>query len=133
MRSVLWVYEVLFITRVAQDTTPPTQQYHKGLRFFNIPQLFQHTGVVIICTTHGYTMAQRGRCARVLVCMRKKKSVVSSLHPHHSLPPPPLARRRDTIAPRNDTEKRVYEALSNKNWGASSTLLNDIARDTYDL
>lgn len=41
--------------------------------------------------------------------------------------------RRDTIAPRNDTEKRVYEALSNKNWGASSTLLNDIARDTYDL
>ena len=41
--------------------------------------------------------------------------------------------RRDTIAPRNDTEKRVYEALSNKNWGASSTMLNDIARDTYDL
>ncbi|CAN0042620.1 unnamed protein product, partial [Ectocarpus sp. 4 AP-2014] len=40
---------------------------------------------------------------------------------------------RDTIAPRNDTEKRVYEALSNKNWGASSTLLNDIARDTYDF
>ncbi|CBJ27650.1 conserved unknown protein [Ectocarpus siliculosus] len=33
----------------------------------------------------------------------------------------------------NDTEKRVYEALSNKNWGASSTLLNDIARDTYDF
>lgn len=33
--------------------------------------------------------------------------------------------------PKNDTEKRVQEALSNKNWGASSTLMNEIAQDTY--
>jgi len=35
--------------------------------------------------------------------------------------------------PKTDTEKRVYEVLSHKNWGASSTLLNEIARDTYDF
>ena len=29
-------------------------------------------------------------------------------------------------------EARVYEALSHKNWGSSSTLLNEIARDTHD-
>ncbi|EKU23195.1 epsin, partial [Nannochloropsis gaditana CCMP526] len=29
-------------------------------------------------------------------------------------------------------EKRMHEALSNKNWGASSTLMNQIASDTYD-
>ena len=37
------------------------------------------------------------------------------------------------VAGKNDTEKRVYEALSNKNWGTSSTILNDIARDSYDF
>lgn len=55
------------------------------------------------------------------------------MHPLSIQPDAHRVNRRDTIAPRNDTEKRVYEALSNKNWGASSTLLNDIARDTYDL
>jgi len=34
--------------------------------------------------------------------------------------------------PKSDVESRVYEVLSHKNWGASSTLLNDIAKDTYD-
>jgi len=29
-------------------------------------------------------------------------------------------------------EARVYEVLSHKNWGSSSTLLNQIARDTFD-
>ena len=32
---------------------------------------------------------------------------------------------------RDDTEKKVFEALNNKNWGASSTTLNVIARETY--
>ncbi|ETV81143.1 hypothetical protein H257_05734 [Aphanomyces astaci] len=31
-----------------------------------------------------------------------------------------------------DTEKKLEEALSNKNWGASSTLLNEIAQLTYE-
>lgn len=34
--------------------------------------------------------------------------------------------------PKNETEKKVYEALSSKNWGASSTLMNDIANETND-
>eukprot|EP00638_Chattonella_subsalsa_P004933 CAMPEP_0117757266 /NCGR_PEP_ID=MMETSP0947-20121206/14621_1 /TAXON_ID=44440 /ORGANISM="Chattonella subsalsa, Strain CCMP2191" /LENGTH=739 /DNA_ID=CAMNT_0005577111 /DNA_START=101 /DNA_END=2320 /DNA_ORIENTATION=+ len=38
-----------------------------------------------------------------------------------------------TVKPKNDTEKRVYEALSNKNWGASSSLMQEIARDTFDF
>ena len=36
------------------------------------------------------------------------------------------------VKPKNDTEKRVYEALSGDNWGASSTTLNEIAQDTFD-
>lgn len=32
-----------------------------------------------------------------------------------------------------DVERKMEEALSNKNWGASSTLLNDIAQLTYDF
>jgi hypothetical protein len=34
--------------------------------------------------------------------------------------------------PKNETERRVYEALSSKNWGASTTLLGEIAQDSYD-
>ena len=34
--------------------------------------------------------------------------------------------------PKSEFEARVYEALSHKNWGTSSTLMNEIARDTYD-
>ena len=34
---------------------------------------------------------------------------------------------------KNETERSVYDALNNKNWGASSTILNDIARDSYDF
>jgi len=29
----------------------------------------------------------------------------------------------DLIYPRNETEKKVYEAVSSKNWGASTTLM----------
>eukprot|EP00574_Skeletonema_japonicum_P006647 CAMPEP_0201713686 /NCGR_PEP_ID=MMETSP0593-20130828/433_1 /ASSEMBLY_ACC=CAM_ASM_000672 /TAXON_ID=267983 /ORGANISM="Skeletonema japonicum, Strain CCMP2506" /LENGTH=623 /DNA_ID=CAMNT_0048202863 /DNA_START=75 /DNA_END=1946 /DNA_ORIENTATION=+ len=36
------------------------------------------------------------------------------------------------VKPKNDVEVRVYEVLSHKNWGASSTLLNEIAQDTFD-
>eukprot|EP00639_Heterosigma_akashiwo_P013657 CAMPEP_0206368936 /NCGR_PEP_ID=MMETSP0294-20121207/4985_1 /ASSEMBLY_ACC=CAM_ASM_000327 /TAXON_ID=39354 /ORGANISM="Heterosigma akashiwo, Strain CCMP2393" /LENGTH=211 /DNA_ID=CAMNT_0053815569 /DNA_START=77 /DNA_END=709 /DNA_ORIENTATION=- len=36
------------------------------------------------------------------------------------------------VKPKNDTEKRVHEALSNQNWGASSTLMQEIAKDTFD-
>jgi len=32
---------------------------------------------------------------------------------------------------RDETEKKVFEALNNKNWGASSTTLNDISQETY--
>lgn len=39
---------------------------------------------------------------------------------------------RAQVYPRNETEKKVYEALSSKNWGASSTLLNDIAAESMD-
>mmetsp|Transcript_9434 Transcript_9434/g.11649 ORF Transcript_9434/g.11649 Transcript_9434/m.11649 type:complete len:104 (+) Transcript_9434:141-452(+) len=35
--------------------------------------------------------------------------------------------------PKTDTERKVYEVLSHKNWGSSSTLMNEIARDTYDF
>ncbi|KAJ1445421.1 hypothetical protein M885DRAFT_453658 [Pelagophyceae sp. CCMP2097] len=31
----------------------------------------------------------------------------------------------------DETEKNVYEAINNKNWGASGSVLSDIARDTY--
>jgi len=34
--------------------------------------------------------------------------------------------------PKTDVEARIYEALSHKNWGSSSTLMNEIARDSYD-
>ena len=34
--------------------------------------------------------------------------------------------------PKTDVETRVYEVLSHKNWGASTSLLNQIAKDTFD-
>mmetsp|Transcript_6369 Transcript_6369/g.12168 ORF Transcript_6369/g.12168 Transcript_6369/m.12168 type:complete len:317 (-) Transcript_6369:59-1009(-) len=34
--------------------------------------------------------------------------------------------------PKSDHEALVFECLSHKNWGASSTIMNNIARDTYD-
>jgi hypothetical protein len=40
--------------------------------------------------------------------------------------------RINQVKPKTETEARVYEALSHKNWGSSSTLMNEIARDTYD-
>eukprot|EP00579_Thalassiosira_antarctica_P031645 CAMPEP_0201992766 /NCGR_PEP_ID=MMETSP0905-20130828/1213_1 /ASSEMBLY_ACC=CAM_ASM_000554 /TAXON_ID=420261 /ORGANISM="Thalassiosira antarctica, Strain CCMP982" /LENGTH=175 /DNA_ID=CAMNT_0048547485 /DNA_START=53 /DNA_END=577 /DNA_ORIENTATION=- len=36
------------------------------------------------------------------------------------------------VKPKNDVEVRVYEVLSHKNWGASTTLMNEIATDTFD-
>jgi len=36
------------------------------------------------------------------------------------------------VKPKSEVEARVYEVLSHKNWGSSSTLLNEIARDTYE-
>ena len=33
---------------------------------------------------------------------------------------------------KTETQRKIDEALSNKNWGASSTLLNEIAQITYD-
>ena len=36
------------------------------------------------------------------------------------------------MKPKTDVEARVYEVLSHKNWGAASTIMNQIARDTYD-
>jgi len=36
------------------------------------------------------------------------------------------------VKPKSDVEARVYEVLSHKNWGSSSTVLNQVARDTYD-
>jgi len=34
--------------------------------------------------------------------------------------------------PKNETEKKVYDALSSANWGASTTQLNEIATDSND-
>lgn len=39
---------------------------------------------------------------------------------------------RGQYYPKNETERKVYEALSSANWGASSTLLNDIANESND-
>lgn len=36
------------------------------------------------------------------------------------------------VKPKTDVEARVYEVLSHKNWGSSSTVMNEVARDTYD-
>lgn len=36
------------------------------------------------------------------------------------------------VKPKSDVEARVYEVLSHKNWGSSSTILNQVAQDTYD-
>ena len=36
------------------------------------------------------------------------------------------------VKPKTDVEARVYEVLSHKNWGASSSIMNQIARDICD-
>mmetsp|Transcript_35351 Transcript_35351/g.45583 ORF Transcript_35351/g.45583 Transcript_35351/m.45583 type:complete len:441 (+) Transcript_35351:105-1427(+) len=33
----------------------------------------------------------------------------------------------------SEVEKRLMEAMSNENWGASSSLMNNLAQDTYDF
>lgn len=35
--------------------------------------------------------------------------------------------------PKTDVEARVYEVLSHKNWGSSSSLMHEVARDTFDM
>ena len=40
--------------------------------------------------------------------------------------------RINQAKPKNDVEARIYEALSHKNWGSSSTLMNEIAIDSFD-
>ncbi len=45
----------------------------------------------------------------------------------------PVFRSADVIQNKTETEKKLDEALSSKNWGASSTLLNDIAKLTFSL
>eukprot|EP00545_Synedropsis_sp_CCMP1620_P009921 CAMPEP_0119010328 /NCGR_PEP_ID=MMETSP1176-20130426/4940_1 /TAXON_ID=265551 /ORGANISM="Synedropsis recta cf, Strain CCMP1620" /LENGTH=196 /DNA_ID=CAMNT_0006962965 /DNA_START=190 /DNA_END=776 /DNA_ORIENTATION=+ len=40
--------------------------------------------------------------------------------------------RFNQAKPKTDVESRVYECLSHKNWGSSSTIMNEISRDTYD-
>ncbi len=39
---------------------------------------------------------------------------------------------KNAIQNKTETEKKLDEALSNENWGASSTLLNDIAQLTFN-
>ena len=39
--------------------------------------------------------------------------------------------QRAQYYPKNETEKRVYEALGSQNWGASTTLMTEIANDTF--
>ena len=46
--------------------------------------------------------------------------------------PVPRRSRFNQVKPKNEVEVRVYEVLSHKNWGASSTLMNEIAQDTFD-
>jgi epsin len=38
----------------------------------------------------------------------------------------------NSYKPKSEVEERVYEVLSHKNWGASSSLMNDVAADTLD-
>ena len=52
--------------------------------------------------------------------------------PHTFSRPPPRRSRFNQVKPKNEVEVRVYEVLSHKNWGASSTLMNEIAQDTFD-
>ena len=40
--------------------------------------------------------------------------------------------RFNQAKPKTDVETRVYEVLSHKNWGASTSLMNEIAQDTFD-
>jgi len=49
-----------------------------------------------------------------------------------SLESPPATHRFNQAKPKSEHEARVYEVLSHKNWGSSSTLMNEIAGDTYD-
>lgn len=49
------------------------------------------------------------------------------MHSHIS-----LSHSFNQAKPKSEVEARVYEVLSHKNWGSSSTLMNEIARDTYD-
>lgn len=57
-----------------------------------------------------------------------------------SLPPLPPPFVRHLLAPcstaavqnKTDTEKKLDEALSKENWGASSTLLKELAQLTFD-
>ena len=44
-----------------------------------------------------------------------------------------LVHRFNQAKPKTETETKMYEILSHKNWGASSSLMNEIARDTYDF
>eukprot|EP00339_Tiarina_fusa_P022020 CAMPEP_0117037444 /NCGR_PEP_ID=MMETSP0472-20121206/26431_1 /TAXON_ID=693140 ORGANISM="Tiarina fusus, Strain LIS" /NCGR_SAMPLE_ID=MMETSP0472 /ASSEMBLY_ACC=CAM_ASM_000603 /LENGTH=620 /DNA_ID=CAMNT_0004747433 /DNA_START=69 /DNA_END=1927 /DNA_ORIENTATION=- len=37
------------------------------------------------------------------------------------------------VKPKTDVEARVYEVLSHKNWGSSSSLMHEVARDTRDM
>ena len=39
---------------------------------------------------------------------------------------------RAQVMPRNETEKKMYEALGSANWGASVSLMGEIAQDTFD-
>jgi hypothetical protein len=45
-----------------------------------------------------------------------------------------LCYRKGSVKSRmgTETDKKLEEALSNKNWGASSTLLNELAQLTYE-
>lgn len=48
---------------------------------------------------------------------------------------PSLARpsfRINQAKPKTEVETRIYEALSHKNWGSSSTLMNEISRDSFN-
>jgi len=40
--------------------------------------------------------------------------------------------RYNQAKPKSDLEKKIYEILSHKNWGSSSTLMNEVAKDSYD-
>ena len=40
--------------------------------------------------------------------------------------------RFNQAKPKTELEAKIYEVLSHKNWGSSSTLMNELARDTFD-
>jgi uncharacterized membrane protein YgcG len=68
----------------------------------------------------------------ILTIWPTKSSSLGHLTGNQSLRNPPSPNSLNQVKPKTDVEARVYEVLSHKNWGAASSIMNQIARDTWD-